>query len=158
YNGPHVVHVVSWEVMSAAGHRVALFDVPQAALCEGLNGIQVADWIVHDVVYGRVVSWPPELAAELTGEFGPDPVPRCDRPGGRDGAEHALLRDQLVARVGQRADCTVHYLERESWDLLITAFAEPHCVGHQCWHLRDPSHPMHDPAAAQRVGDPVRDV
>jgi predicted AlkP superfamily phosphohydrolase/phosphomutase len=147
-----------WEVMSAAGLRVALFDVPQAALCEGLNGIQTVDWLVHDVVYGPLATWPPELAAELVGKFGADPVPKCDWPGGRNAEEHALLRDQLVARVRQRADCTAHYLEREPWDLLITAFAEPHCVGHQCWHLRDSSHPMHDAEAAARVGDPVRDV
>jgi predicted AlkP superfamily phosphohydrolase/phosphomutase len=147
-----------WEPISASGKRVALFDVPQAAMSPNLNGIQTADWLVHDVVYGRLLTSPPELAEELTGKFGADPVPKCDRPGGRSAEEHALLRDRLVARVRQRADCTVHYLEREPWDLLITAFAEPHCVGHQCWHLHDPAHPMHDPEAAARAGDPVLDV
>ena len=147
-----------WDVMSAAGCRVALFDVPQAALSEGLNGIQTVDWMVHDVVYGDLVTWPRELAAELTGKFGTDPIPKCDLPGGRTAEENALLRDQLVARVRQRAECTVHYLDREPWDLLITAFAEPHCIAHQCWHVRDPSHPMYDAAVAERVGDPVLDV
>jgi predicted AlkP superfamily phosphohydrolase/phosphomutase len=147
-----------WEAISAAGQRVALFDVPQAPLSNSLNGIQTVDWIVHDVVYGRLATHPPELAAELTGKFGSDPVPKCDRPGGRTAAEHALLRDQLVARVRQRVDCTLHYLEREPWDLLVTAFQEPHCVGHQSWHLHDASHPLHDPQAAAWVGDPVRDV
>ena len=52
----------------------------------------------------------------------------------------------------------MHYLEREPWDLLFTAFAEPHCIGHQCWHLRDPSHPMYDAETAAQIGDPVRDV
>jgi predicted AlkP superfamily phosphohydrolase/phosphomutase len=147
-----------WDAMSAAGRRVALFDVPQAGLAETLNGIQIVDWLVHDVVYGRVLAQPPELAEEITEKFGTDPVPKCDRPGGRTGAEHALLRDQLVARVRQRTDCTLHHLEREPWDLLITTFAEPHCVGHQSWHLRDPEHPMYDAATAREVGDPVRDV
>ena len=147
-----------WEVLSAAGQRVALFDVPQAALCRDLNGIQTVDWIVHDVVYGELRTHPPELAAELIGKFGTDPVPKCDRPGGRSAAEHAELRDQLLARVRQRTACAVHYLEREPWDLFVTAFAEPHCVGHQCWHLRDPSHPQHDAEAAALVGDPVLDV
>jgi predicted AlkP superfamily phosphohydrolase/phosphomutase len=147
-----------WELVSAAGLRVALFDVPQAALCHRLNGIQTVDWMVHDVVYGGLRTYPPELAEELVGKFGADPVPKCDKPGGRNAGEHALLRNQLVARVRQRTDCTLHYLEREPWDLLITAFAEPHCVGHQCWHLRDPSHPMYDAEIAAQVGDPVHDV
>src|SRR5262245_39477068 len=96
-----------WEPISAMGQRVAMFDMPQAGLCEALNGIQAVDWIVHDVVYGRLTTWPPEFAAELTGKFGTDPVPKCDRPGGRSAEEHAVLRDHLVARVRQRADCAV---------------------------------------------------
>lgn len=147
-----------WDSISAAGGRVALFDVPQAGFSRKLNGIQTVDWLVHDVVYGGLFTDPPELSAELIGRFGADPVPKCDLPGGRTAAEHAQLRDQLVARAGQRADCTVHFLERERWDLLFTTFAEPHCIGHQAWHLRDPAHPMHDPEIAARVGDPVRDV
>jgi predicted AlkP superfamily phosphohydrolase/phosphomutase len=148
-----------WDVISAAGGRVALLDVPQAGMCEHLNGIQTVDWLVHDVVYGGGLSThPPDLAAELIGKFGVDPVPKCDLPGGRTAAEHELLRDQLVARVAQRANGTVHFLEREPWDLLITTFAEPHCVGHQCWHLRDPAHPLYDAEIAARLGDPVCDV
>ena len=73
-------------------------------MCERLNGIQTVDWLVHDVVYGRgLLTHPPDLAAELSGKFGTDPIPKCDLPGGRTAAEHELLRDQLVARVAQRA-------------------------------------------------------
>ena len=147
-----------WELLSAAGRRVAVFDVPKAGLSEGLNGIQAVDWIAHGPVYKRLVTWPPELADELAREFGTDPLPSCDRPGGRNAAEHAVLRDQLLSRVRQKEACAAHYLAREPWDLLITVFADPHCVGHQCWHLRDPSHPMHDAEAAAKVGDPVIDV
>jgi predicted AlkP superfamily phosphohydrolase/phosphomutase len=147
-----------WEVMSAAGRRVAVFDVPKAGLSEDLNGIQAVDWIVHGPVYKRLVTWPAELAEELAKEFGSDPLPSCDRPGGRNAAEHAVLRDLLVARVRQKEACAVHYLGREPWDLFITVFAEPHCVGHQCWHVRDPAHPMHDAEAKALVGDPVLDV
>jgi predicted AlkP superfamily phosphohydrolase/phosphomutase len=147
-----------WEALSAAGGRVALFDVPQAGMSRSLNGIQSVDWLVHDIVYGRLTTSPPELAAELVGKFGSDPVPKCDLPGGRTPAEHAQLRDQLVARVGQRADCAVHYLEREPWDLFFTTFAEPHCIGHQSWHVRDSEHPLYDAGVAARLGDPVCDV
>jgi predicted AlkP superfamily phosphohydrolase/phosphomutase len=132
--------------------------VPKAGLSEQLNGIQAVDWIAHGPVYKRLVTWPPEFAEELAAEFGRDPLPSCDRPGGRDAAEHAALRDQLLDRVRQKERCAVHYLGREPWDLFITVFADPHCVGHQCWHLRDPSHPMHDAEARALVGDPVVDV
>ena len=147
-----------WEVLSAAGRRVAVFDVPKAGLFENLNGIQAVDWIAHGPVYKRLVTWPPEFATELVRDFGTDPLPSCDRPGGRDAAGHAELRDLLLARVAQKEACAVHYLGREPWDLFATVFADPHCVGHQCWHLREVSHPMHDAEAAVKVGDPVWDV
>ena len=147
-----------WEVLSSAGRRVAVFDVPKAGLSEGLNGIQAVDWIAHGPVYKRLVTWPPEFAGELAKEFGTDPVPACDRPGGRNADEHAALRDLLLGRVRQKQDCAVHYLRREPWDLFITVFADPHCVGHQSWHLREPSHPMYDAETAAKVGDPVLDV
>jgi predicted AlkP superfamily phosphohydrolase/phosphomutase len=147
-----------WEVMSSAGRRVAVFDVPKAGLSEGLNGIQAVDWIAHGRVYKRLVTWPPEFVDELAKEFGTDPLPACDRPGGRNAAEHAVLRDLLLGRIRQKEACAVHYLGREPWDLFITVFADPHCVGHQCWHLRDPAHPMHDADARALVGDPVLDV
>jgi len=147
-----------WKTLSDAGRRVAVFDVPKAVLSENLNGLQAVDWIVHGPVYRRLVTWPPELGAELSARFGVDPLPKCDQPGGRNAAEHTALRDQLIARVRQKEASALYYLERESWDLFVTVFADPHCVGHQCWHLRDANHPMHDAATAAAVGDPVRDV
>ena len=147
-----------WERLSAAGRRVAVFDVPKAGLSEGLNGIQAVDWIAHGPVYKRLVTWPPEFGNELAKEFGVDPLPSCDRPGGRNAAEHAAMRDLLLGRVRQKEACAVHYLGREPWDLFITVFADPHCVGHQCWHLREPAHPMHDADAKALVGDPILDV
>jgi predicted AlkP superfamily phosphohydrolase/phosphomutase len=147
-----------WEVLSAAGRRVAVFDVPKAGVSEGLNGIQAVDWIAHGPVYKRLVTWPPEFGAELARAFGTDPLPKCDQPGGRTAAEHVALRDMLLARIRQKEACALHYLARGPWDLFATVFADPHCVGHQCWHIRDPNHPMHDPEAAAALGDPVREI
>jgi predicted AlkP superfamily phosphohydrolase/phosphomutase len=69
-----------------------------------------------------------------------------------------LLRDQLVARVRARTRLNRLLLLREDWDLFMTVFGESHCIGHQAWHLHDPTHTRHDAAAAALVGDPVRDV
>ena len=83
FRASHYKVPMLWDVLSAAGRRVALFDVPQAGLSAPLNGIQVVDWMVHDVVYGHLTTSPPELAAQLLARFGGDPVPKCDLPGGR---------------------------------------------------------------------------
>jgi predicted AlkP superfamily phosphohydrolase/phosphomutase len=53
---------------------------------------------------------------------------------------------------------TGHFLREGGWDLFMQVFSEAHCVGHQCWHLHDASHPAHDARIAAALGDPVRRV
>ncbi len=147
-----------WEQLSAAGRRVAVLDVPKLGLSEELNGIEVVDWLVHGPVYKELRTQPESLAAELAERFGLDPLPQCDLPGGRNADQHAELLEILLGRIGTRTRASRELLRREPWDLFVTVFAEPHCVGHQCWHLRDPQHPLHDAEALARLGDPVRRV
>jgi predicted AlkP superfamily phosphohydrolase/phosphomutase len=144
-----------WEELSSAGRRVAVFDVPKMGLSEQIEGIEVVDWLVHGPVYHELRTQPPGFAEELAGRFGLDPLPQCDLPGGRDADGHAALLDTLCARVGTKVAAARHYLAQEPWDLFLTVFGDPHCVGHQCWHVRDPEHPQHDAAAHARLGDPV---
>jgi len=87
-----------------------------------------------------------------------NPVWKCDQPGGRDAAGHKKLLGQLLARIDQKERATRHYLTTEEWDFFSVAFAEPHCVGHQSWHVADPRHPLHDEADAAFVGNPVSAV
>jgi predicted AlkP superfamily phosphohydrolase/phosphomutase len=47
---------------------------------------------------------------------------------------------------------------REPWDLFVQVFTESHCVGHQCWHIHDPSHPPHDPELLRALGDPLERI
>jgi predicted AlkP superfamily phosphohydrolase/phosphomutase len=147
-----------WDYASAAGRRVAIFDVPKASLSADVNGLHAVDWLVHGPVYKKLTTAPPELADELESKYGLDPMPQCDQPGGRKPAEHVAMRDLLVDRVRTRERQTLECLEREDWDLFITVFGEPHCVGHQSWHLRDSAHPAHDAATESLVPDPVMDV
>lgn len=144
-----------WEVLSDAGRRVAVFDVPKAGLSPGLNGLHVVDWLVHGPVYHNVCTSPAAVAAELTGAYGADSMPRCDHPGKRSSEELKTLRDVCLARVRSKEAATLAYLDNEPWDLFLTVIADPHCIGHQCWHVRDPNHPDHDASAADLVGDPV---
>ena len=147
-----------WDYASAEGRRVAVFDVPKASLSADVNGLQVVDWLVHGPVYKKLTTAPAELADELERAWGLDPMPQCDRPGGRTPEQHAAMRDLLVERVRTREESTLHYLEKEDWDLFVTVFGEPHCVGHQSWHVRDPEHPAYDAAAHELASDPVMDV
>jgi predicted AlkP superfamily phosphohydrolase/phosphomutase len=147
-----------WERMSDAGRRVAVFDVPKMGLSDNINGIEVVDWLVHGPVYRELRTHPSALAAELVERFGADPLPQCDLPGGRSARQHVELIDTLKRRIATKGAAARHYFAKERWDLFVTVFADPHCVGHQCWHVRDPAHPQHDELAHAQIGDPVLEV
>jgi predicted AlkP superfamily phosphohydrolase/phosphomutase len=145
-----------WNVLGAAGRRVALFDVPKVGLSKELNGIQIADWGTHEVDMDAC-SWPPDLIGEIHERHGASPFRRCDWV--MDGPDPELtLRDMLLKRIQQKVAITEDLLGREPWDLFMTVFSDSHCAGHQCWHVHDSSHPRHDPALAATLGDPIRDV
>jgi predicted AlkP superfamily phosphohydrolase/phosphomutase len=147
-----------WKQLSDAGRHVAVFDVPKMGLSDGVDGIEVVDWLVHGPVYRELRTNPSSLARELVERFGADPIPQCDLPGGRDAEQQADLLDMLRGRIASKSAASCHYLAREPWDLFVTVFADPHCIGHQSWHVRDPSHPLYDAQAHARLGDPVLEV
>ena len=145
-----------WDALSGAGRRIAVLDVPKTFVAKGLNGVQVVDWGTHDPDFQGPLTWPESFAAEVVDRYGRDEVGNCNAHG--KAGEYAKLRDQLVARVKRRGRLIADTVASDRWDCVIAVFSESHCVGHQCWHLHDASHPKHDAAAARAVGDPIRDV
>jgi predicted AlkP superfamily phosphohydrolase/phosphomutase len=145
-----------WEVLSDAGRRVGVIDVPKAPLATRLNGLQISDWGSHDTG-DAPRSYPTELIGEVLRRFGSDPVGSCDL---RHGDESSLgsLRDALVERLNRKAAISEHCLTQGGFDLFVTTFSEGHCAGHQFWHVHDKAHPRHDAALATELGDPLRDV
>ena len=143
-----------WEVLSDAGYRVAVIDVPHAPLSKELNGIQVADWGNHDFHFPSVACWPPELAQEITQRFGADEVGSCEAAD-RGSEEYWELRDKLIARVERKAELVEHLLAKGDWDLFLAVFADSHCAGHQLWHLHEAENAQLETPGR---GDPVKDV
>lgn len=147
-------HPPFWKAVSDAGRRVAVVDVPKSMLTEGINGIQVVDWGLHDPSYPRVQCWPPSLAQEITERFGVDPVGQCDAAD-RSPGQYRHLRDRLLVRVDRKRSMIQHLLRKENWDLFLTVFGDSHCAGHQFWHLHEPENGVH---AKDGLEDLLRDV
>jgi predicted AlkP superfamily phosphohydrolase/phosphomutase len=145
-----------WQLLSDAGRRVAVTNVPYDCLTKDLNGCQVVDWAVHNANKG-VLTTPGDLASEIVERYGDDPVGRCDHYNPSPD-EVGRLVDRLESRVESKADFASRLLDRGGWDLFLVTFDESHCVGHQCWHLHDPRHPLHDRTIADQLGDPVERV
>ena len=148
-----------WKILSDAGRRVAVLDLPKAPLTEGLNGIQVLDWHSHYSYAEEFRTWPPEQAHILAETVGGHLTCPClairyqDYDPTGDAEKIAGLRrniDETLALV-------LHQLDAEPWDLVMTAFSASHCAGHQFWHLHDTTHPRWQSVTATN-NDPLRRV
>ena len=157
-----------WNHFNAHGKRLCLIDPIYTQMPKVDNGVVVFDWATHIPGGGGMVldfaTSPPELAAEIEQRFGPDPLggKMCDTHQPRTAEELIWFRDALVARTKQKADLAAWLLEegrnKEPWDFFYVALCEAHCAGHHGWHLHDPTHPDHDPAILEAVGDLLRIV
>ncbi len=133
-----------WEVLSEAGHRVVVLDVPLSTLSSRIRGPQVVEWGVHDAVFGFCAA-PAALEDRVRTRHGLHPAPaQCDAV--RTPAEYRVFAEQLEAGAAARAGLTLDVLDSEpEWSFAIQVFSETHCAGHQLWHTHDPRHPAHDP-------------
>jgi predicted AlkP superfamily phosphohydrolase/phosphomutase len=147
-----------WTHMSRGGKRVAVVDAPFARpLEEGLNGLQVTNWGVHDSWSWSRCSSPAPLMDELVKQFGDHPVRHCDQEN-RTPADYEDLRARLIDGVERKTDLLRDILGREDWDFFFGVFSESHCAGHQLWHWMDPTHPRFAAAAPATLRWAIRDV
>jgi len=133
-------------------YRVAAFDLPQSRLSAGVNGVQVISWGAHSPLAPRG-SQPAELLAEIESAFGRHPALLRDEATLWRPHECKRLERWLGEGIERRGKICEHLLQRERWDLFLTAFGESHSAGHHLWH-RGREHPL-----ASRIerdgGDPV---
>lgn len=146
-----------WTTIGQNGGRVAILDAPLCPPEPSINGIQVCEWGGHDAVYGFKTE-PADLADFIVDRFGDHPAgANCDGSR-RTAGDYASFVDALVQGVSTKAEITRHLLGEGNWDLFMQVFSEAHCVGHQCWHLHDTSHPAYDSSITAVTGDPLQRV
>lgn len=113
--------------------RVAIIDIPDAPLVPGLQGIQLADWAVHNPE--RSPSAHPETVLEEARRvFGPpDPIEEHLRS---TEADDRRLFARLLGRVARKGRMCRHLAGGEAYDLIAVGFGEGHTGGHQFWKYR----------------------
>jgi hypothetical protein len=149
-----------WDALSAQGRRVAVLDIPKCRLPRPLNGIHLADWLVHGRFFPAPRSYPETLAQQVVAQFGAAPPSRCGygQQVPLDDAAVETVRQNFLRSVEQKRDAGLHFLSRENWDLFLIGFKEAHCSSHMLWEFNDPSHVKHDAARVARLGNPVLEV
>jgi predicted AlkP superfamily phosphohydrolase/phosphomutase len=129
-----------WEILSQAGYRVGVLNVPLSYPVKPVNGFIVSGWMtpynVKDYVY------PPELGPELQRAIdGYRIYPSMTCTVGR---EKQFLKASIDL-LEMRTETALYLLRREEWDFYMTVIFDTDRVLHQLWHLLDPDHPWHRP-------------
>jgi predicted AlkP superfamily phosphohydrolase/phosphomutase len=163
-----------WDRCARAGLPIVIIDVPHGRATPGVDGTQIFEWGCHDRRYGTH-ALPEGVLTDIAERYGAHPVgtahayddPRhspCDhvhRSGDRrtPAEELALWRD-LLEGLRRKHEMTLDLLRRTPRGFFMCVFGESHCVGHQFWHLHDPTHPDYDPAVLRLLGvdDPIREI
>ncbi len=163
FRDENLKHEPFWNVLSRAGRRVGVIDVPKCPLSKNLNAVQLADWLVHGRDH-ETCSWPPDLAATILARFGDDGTDRMEsaerlcRMDAFSENEYELFLQRTLDGIERKLAVTAEFLCHGNWDLFLTVFKESHCAGHQLWHLLDEKHPKHNPTLASELGNPLKRV
>lgn len=147
-----------WRHVSDHGLRSTVSNLYSAPLLDGFRGTQLQGWASMDPYvskFGVPLVDPPGTLEWLEGEAG--------RPAlayeGRALATNEDVRRYRDARLADIRTRTKGYrllLDRDDWSLFYVSYPEIHHAGHLLWHLHDPTHPDHDPAAPEDCRDALR--
>jgi predicted AlkP superfamily phosphohydrolase/phosphomutase len=161
-----------WYRLADAGRKVAALDIPHARAAEREDILEISEYGAHDRHFGLRTS-PSALRDPIVSRFGFHPVftvqPYVEklfaaddyihRAGAlRTAEEEGLLLGDLSAGLRRKLDLSKWIYHQNNWDLFMSIFGEGHAVGHQSWHLHDPTHPRYDAALAHQLGDPIERV
>ena len=138
-------------------YRIVTFDVPQLRINDKINGLQVGAWGAHSPQVPSTSS-PASLFQELVDKHGIHPGLHKDYAVCLDLKGTLRLQERLETGIARRSAICQDLLERESANLFLTVFSEPHSAGHVFWHLSQPDHPLYEAFSSQVSGDPLLEV
>ncbi len=146
-----------WNKVIGQHLRKAIIDIPKCAEAQTLNGIHLADWIVHGRYFKNPTSFPPELAGDVIARFGPALPSRCDYF--QESLNHANVAE-IVSNLSEstlrKRAAGLHFLNEESWDLFLIGFKEIHCASHGLWNLIDKNHVDYNEQLNLKLGEPIK--
>ncbi len=144
-----------WKLLSQAGRRVIVVNVPMTYPPEPVNGLMISGWDTPGL--GAAYTYPPELKGELP-EMAGQPyviVPDDWKASLTNRGDQVLA--ELLREIEVRTAVVGKLMAREPWDLCFFVITATDGAAHFLWKYHDPAHPLHDAAATARLfeADPL---
>ena len=138
-----------WRMLSAAGKRVGIVNVPMTHPPEAINGFLITG--LGTPLY-QPFTYPPELENALRA----DGYRVNKQAHYAPGAEQKFL-DEVYALTDIQAQAALNLASSEPWDFFMHVIRDPDEMAHFFWRYMDTSHPAYDPVAAEKYGSALRD-
>ncbi len=124
-----------WSILSRAGRRVGVVNVPMTFPPEKVNGVMVTGLYTPDF---KPFTYPTELSEELNSRgYAVNRKTQFEL-----GKEDDYLREvhAIVANLTENASWLMN---RQDWDFFMLVFFDTDQMAHFFWHHMDDSHPQH---------------
>ncbi|HEY65503.1 MAG TPA: hypothetical protein G4O02_13135 [Caldilineae bacterium] len=135
-NATHIPTPTLWQLVSQAGRRVCIINVPVTYPPQPING-----YVVSGMLSPRpeVAFWPPELWEEVKREIGDYQILGMIRRFDYLGIKGFVPMMMEIAK--KRAQLAHFLLAKEDWDLFMIHFQDTDTLQHAAWAWIDPAHP-----------------
>jgi len=145
-----------WELLSDAGKKVIVLNVPMTYPPRPVNGLMISGLDTPDV--HSDFTYPPSLKEEIFSRF-PDYRINLQLGGylQSDRRRRTALR-MILDNIDSRYRVTEYLMDQYPWDFFIVKFNNPDIVQHHFWKYMDPDHPEYDPGCADDLRQAIFSV
>ncbi|MEZ4769882.1 MAG: alkaline phosphatase family protein [Caldilineales bacterium] len=155
-NASHRALPAIWNLLSAAGKDVIIVNLPQTYPPEPVQGVMVSGRDTPGL--GAAYTYPAGLKSELDAVSDTPYVIVPDDWLWMQRGRPDLARAELLREIDVRFDAARRLMESRPWDLTFFVVSATDGVAHFFWKYHDPSHPLYNPAEAERYGDTILEV
>ena len=127
-----------WEILSDAGKRVVVINVPVTYPPRPVNGVLIAGFLSPTVEKG---AYPPQVASTLK-QLGY----KLDADPGAARKSKDLALKEVNEALEARARALFHFMDNEEWDFFQCHIMETDRLHHFLWELMEQGHPQYAPA------------
>ena len=155
-NSRHREGETIWSVLSDAGKKVGMMNIPMTYPADEVNGFMISGWNAPGV-RSPGFTYPPGLVDELLERHGDYPLFPTVKKHMAAGNPELAVRE-LNHNLDINFAATRDLMERRPWDFFATVVIATDQVQHYFWRAMDPGSPGHTAEEAARYGDTILGV
>lgn len=141
-----------WRYLNDAGKDVGVMGVPLTYPPEQIKGFMITGLLTP---FGRRdFTYPPDLLDELEEQLGTYLLRHDEKY--RPNNPYPFIKEQFEI-LENNTQAALYLMKNKTWDVFMIHFLGTDCVQHELWHTLDPTHPNHDPAEVERLGNVIED-